>query len=186
MVGPGETLLGIAHRYKKSVREVATANQLQYDHPLKIGDKLIIPGVSVAKAPPAPAQQVAAATPQTSARMLTPAAPAEQTATASSAAPQFRWPVRGRVISGFGPMTNGQQNDGINLAVPEGTAIRAAEDGVSAAFHTQALEIPELREFVRARFCDGEYPQIIVRLGVAAHLGESIRRPAEEMIRPEP
>lgn len=64
--------------------------------------------------------------------------------------------------------------------------LRAAEDGVSAAFHTQALEIPELREFVRARFCDGEYPQIIVRLGVAAHLGESIRRPAEEMIRPEP
>jgi murein DD-endopeptidase MepM/ murein hydrolase activator NlpD len=36
------------------------------------------------------------------------------------------------VISGFGPMTNGQQNDGINLAVPEGTAVRAAEDGVVA------------------------------------------------------
>src|SRR5213075_1402039 len=57
-------------------------------------------------------------------------AAAEQTATA--AAPQFRWPVRGRVISSFGPMTNGQQNDGINLAVPEGTAVRAAEDGVVA------------------------------------------------------
>jgi murein DD-endopeptidase MepM/ murein hydrolase activator NlpD len=135
VVGPGETLLGIAHRYKKSVREVAAANQLQYDHPLKIGDKLIIPGVTAAKAPPpaAPAQQVAAAPPPTSARMLTPApAVAEQTATANAAAPQFRWPVRGRVISGFGPMTNGQQNDGINLAVPEGTAVRAAEDGVVA------------------------------------------------------
>jgi murein DD-endopeptidase MepM/ murein hydrolase activator NlpD len=36
------------------------------------------------------------------------------------------------VIAGFGPKTNGQQNDGINLAVPEGTPIKAAEDGVVA------------------------------------------------------
>lgn len=38
---------------------------------------------------------------------------------------------------------------------------------VSAAFHTQALEVPELREFVRTRFCDGAYPQMIMRLGIA-------------------
>jgi len=41
----------------------------------------------------------------------------------------FRWPVRGRIISGFGPMTNGERNDGINLAVPEGTSVKAAEAG---------------------------------------------------------
>jgi len=136
VVAPGETLLGIAQHYKKSVREVAAANRLQYDHPLKIGDRLIIPGGAPAKVAAAPATQkpqtVAVAPQQTSVRVHTPApqAAAEQTATA--AAPQFRWPVRGRVISGFGPMTNGQQNDGINLAVPEGTAVRAAEDGVVA------------------------------------------------------
>ncbi|HEY9214975.1 MAG TPA: LysM peptidoglycan-binding domain-containing protein, partial [Ancylobacter sp.] len=28
---------------------------------------------------------------------------------------QFRWPVRGRVISGFGPKPGGQQNEGINV-----------------------------------------------------------------------
>ena len=44
----------------------------------------------------------------------------------------FRWPVRGRVIAGFGPKPSGQQNDGINVAVPEGTPIKAAEDGVVA------------------------------------------------------
>ena len=32
----------------------------------------------------------------------------------------------------FGPKPNGQQNDGINLAVPEGTPVKAAEDGVVA------------------------------------------------------
>jgi murein DD-endopeptidase MepM/ murein hydrolase activator NlpD len=40
--------------------------------------------------------------------------------------------VRGRIITGFGPKTNGQQNDGINLAVPEGTSVKAADDGVVA------------------------------------------------------
>jgi murein DD-endopeptidase MepM/ murein hydrolase activator NlpD len=44
----------------------------------------------------------------------------------------FRWPVRGRVIAGFGPKSNGLQNDGINLAVPEGTPVKASEDGVVA------------------------------------------------------
>src|SRR6266567_2331857 len=50
----------------------------------------------------------------------------------AEAAPAFRWPVRGRVIEEFGPKANGQQNDGINLAVPEGTPVKAAEDGVVA------------------------------------------------------
>ena len=50
----------------------------------------------------------------------------------ASNSPGFRWPVRGRVIAGFGPKPTGQQNDGINLAVPEGTPVKAAEDGVVA------------------------------------------------------
>ena len=51
---------------------------------------------------------------------------------ADAATPSFRWPARGRVISGSGAMANGQQNDGINLALPEGTPVHAAEDGVVA------------------------------------------------------
>ena len=44
----------------------------------------------------------------------------------------MRWPVRGKIISGFGPKANGLKNEGINIAVPEGTSIRAAADGVVA------------------------------------------------------
>ncbi len=44
----------------------------------------------------------------------------------------MRWPVRGKVISGFGPKSNGLKNEGINIAVPEGTSIRAADSGVVA------------------------------------------------------
>ena len=74
-----------------------------------------------AAAPAAPAQTAAVA-PQAGAD----AAAAPQ---AAAAADGFRWPVRGRVISGFGKKPDGERNDGINLAVPEGSAVKAAEDG---------------------------------------------------------
>jgi len=45
---------------------------------------------------------------------------------------KFRWPARGRVISGYGAKSNGKHNDGINIAVPQGTSIKAAENGVVA------------------------------------------------------
>ena len=44
----------------------------------------------------------------------------------------FRWPVRGRVISEFGARPDGGHNDGIDLAVPAGTSVLAAENGVVA------------------------------------------------------
>jgi murein DD-endopeptidase MepM/ murein hydrolase activator NlpD len=53
-------------------------------------------------------------------------------AEAAGGMPSFRWPVKGRIISAFGAKSNGAQNDGINLAVPEGTPVKAAEDGVVA------------------------------------------------------
>jgi murein DD-endopeptidase MepM/ murein hydrolase activator NlpD len=46
--------------------------------------------------------------------------------------PAMRWPVRGKVISAYGSKPNGLKNEGINIAVPEGTSIRAAENGVVA------------------------------------------------------
>ena len=47
----------------------------------------------------------------------------------SSKVGSFRWPVRGRVISGYGAKASGERNDGINIEVPEGTPIKAAEGG---------------------------------------------------------
>src|SRR3954451_7513716 len=92
-------------------------------------------------AAPAPATKMAAvAAPVQSARLAqatanvedkaadTPAKAAETT----SALPTFRWPVRGKVVTSYGAKTNGKSNDGINLAGPEGTPVKAAEDGVVA------------------------------------------------------
>ena len=44
----------------------------------------------------------------------------------------FLWPVKGRVIVGFGPRESGLHNDGINISAPVGTSIKAAENGVVA------------------------------------------------------
>jgi len=50
-------------------------------------------------------------------------------ASSASTRTLFRWPVRGRIISRFGRLPNGQHNDGINLAVPVGTSVKAADNG---------------------------------------------------------
>jgi murein DD-endopeptidase MepM/ murein hydrolase activator NlpD len=46
-------------------------------------------------------------------------------ADAAGAEPEFRWPARGRIIQGF----KSGGNDGINISVPSGTSVRAAESG---------------------------------------------------------
>lgn len=94
----------------------------------------------VAAAPAPTTKMAAVAQPAQSARLAqattnieekaveTPAKAAETT----SSLPTFRWPVRGKVITSYGAKTNGKSNDGINVAVPEGTPVKAAEDGVVA------------------------------------------------------
>jgi murein DD-endopeptidase MepM/ murein hydrolase activator NlpD len=142
------------------VAALAKANGLDASAKLKLGQKVTVPRsktaaaaplaqpVAVAAATPAtasapPATKLAAVTgvPPQSARLAqattkveeTPAAETPAKANeATGALPTFRWPVRGKVITSYGAKTNGKSNDGINLAVPEGTPVKAAEDGVVA------------------------------------------------------
>lgn len=75
-------------------------------------------------APVAPQSVAPAPAPEPVPQAKAPVAEPEQTA--SLPAGNFRWPARGRVIAGFG--ANGG-NEGINIAVPEGTPVKAAEAG---------------------------------------------------------
>ena len=60
--------------------------------------------------------------------------PSDQSASVGTepASSTFRWPVKGRVISTYGEKPNGMRNEGINIAVPEGTSVRAAGSGIVA------------------------------------------------------
>jgi murein DD-endopeptidase MepM/ murein hydrolase activator NlpD len=153
VVNPGDTLASIARRNHISVAELSRANKLEPSAKLKLGTKLTVPVKTAAAAPapaapvaaqpvatlPAPGTRMAAAQPQ-SARLAQANPTPEETeaeapakaSEATGALPTFRWPVRGKVIAGYGAKTNGKSNDGINLAVPEGTPVKAAEDGVVA------------------------------------------------------
>jgi murein DD-endopeptidase MepM/ murein hydrolase activator NlpD len=153
VVGVGETMIGIAKRYNVPLKDLAKANRIEPYAQLKMGDRLVIPGRFASakpaaaapkpvqmqaqvqpKAAPAPVQKIAAAAPAPTALAVSSTGNVsnEDVKASGSGSPAFRWPVRGRIIAGFGPKPNGQQNDGINLSVPEGTPIKAAEDGVVA------------------------------------------------------
>lgn len=162
VVNRGDTLMSIARRNHVPVAELARANNLDTSAKLSLGMKLTVPGAKSAAVAPvmqpvaaAPVQpvaavaapatkMVAAAVPPQSARLaqattnvveekpVADAPAAVKPSEATGALPTFRWPVRGKVITSYGAKTNGKSNDGINLAVPEGTPVKAAEDGVVA------------------------------------------------------
>ncbi|WP_030176632.1 Acg family FMN-binding oxidoreductase [Spirillospora albida] len=61
--------------------------------------------------------------------------------------------------------------------------LRAAGHGLAAAYHSQALLVPELRAFIRTTFCGNAYPQLLLRLGVPdGEPLQSVRRPVEEVL----
>jgi murein DD-endopeptidase MepM/ murein hydrolase activator NlpD len=155
VVASGETLSSIAHKHRITIRELAAANSMTPETPLKVGMKLTVPSraaagtkvatlgqVAPAASAPAPVKPAPtlqsvrpAEQPAASARIAAPAAEAtadEPGPAAAAGMPSFRWPLRGRVTTNFGSKTAGGASDGIDLAVPEGTAVRAADDGVVA------------------------------------------------------
>jgi murein DD-endopeptidase MepM/ murein hydrolase activator NlpD len=195
VVAPGETLYSLSRRYKKSRVEIARANQIGEWTPLRVGQRLTIPGV-VATQPKSQLRVETKSKPQTRAEVKPifapppkPAAPetvaavkpaAEPEPTPVAAAPiQFRWPVQGRIISAFGPKPNGQHNDGVNLAVPEGTPIKAAEDGLVAY---AGNELKGYGNLVLIRHANGwvtayaHASQLLVKRGETVKRGQTIAR----------
>jgi murein DD-endopeptidase MepM/ murein hydrolase activator NlpD len=85
----------------------------------------------------------------------------------------LRWPVRGKVIQGFGPKTTGGQNDGINVAVPEGTPIKAAEDGVVAY---AGSELKGYGNLVLVRHSNGFVTAYAHASELSVKKGETIKR----------
>jgi murein DD-endopeptidase MepM/ murein hydrolase activator NlpD len=192
IVEPGETLLGISHRHGVTLVALARANNIQPYSKISIGDRLTIPGGrkvaerKVAEHKPAapriekphtvPVEKVASAAAE-KARVATPEPRATEsvakTAQTAGGMPSFRWPVKGRVIAGFGKKLNGAQNDGINLAVPEGTPIKAAEDGVVAY---AGNELKGYGNLVLIRHADGFVSAYANASELTVKRGDTIKR----------
>ncbi len=53
---------------------------------------------------------------------------------------------------------------------------------VAAALHSQPLEIPLLRDFIRMHLSGRAYPQMVLRLGAISEKAASVRRPVDEVL----
>ncbi len=141
-VVPGDTLYGISRRYRVDLYLLARANQMAPPYRILIGQRLRLPGlaptapvpVALVKPPVKPATK-----PATKPRL--PAAPKSPPKSAQPAPPPlprrlgkggFIWPLKGRILSSFGPKGNGLHNDGINIAARQGTPVRAVRGGIVA------------------------------------------------------
>lgn len=130
VVKPGETVYRISSMYRVEQGDLKSANSIGPDNGLRVGQRLSIPGnqpsnTRVAAAPVRPVTSTPASgapTPRSKPALATP----------PPATGEFIWPAEGRIISRFGPKADGLHNDGINIAVPEGTPVRAAQTGVVA------------------------------------------------------
>ncbi|CAN7407321.1 peptidoglycan DD-metalloendopeptidase family protein [Pararhizobium sp. LjRoot235] len=174
-VKAGDSLNRIAKTNGVSVEELRKANGLT-TAAIRIGQTLKVPGASTS----APDQVVTASVPGKKldakpdaklakadeakpAQYTPPVAKESVTEVASkddgsdsspkgTGISKYRWPVRGQVIAGYGANVEGNRNDGINISVPEGTPIKAAENGV-VIYSGSSLK--ELGNAVLVRHDDG-------------------------------
>ncbi len=151
----GETLFSLGRKYGVSPYAIADLNGLSHDQSLNVGQSLRVPGGKgksiVSKVPVVEESEQIASNDdpvetddtEQSLTLKKPvldeevpiAKPVQQQTAEADATPtmgSMRWPVKGKIISEYGAKPNGLKNEGINIAVPEGTGVRAAESGVVA------------------------------------------------------
>ncbi len=91
----------------------------------------------------------------------------------------FLQPVAGRLLSGFGEKGDGRRNDGINLAAPRGTPVRAAENGIVVY---AGESIPGFGRLLLIRHADGfttaygHLDEVSVRVGDRVERGQTVAR----------
>jgi murein DD-endopeptidase MepM/ murein hydrolase activator NlpD len=145
-VASGDSLHAIAKKTGVSVGQLRAANGLTDQSVIKVGQVLNLPksttvaagddGVDnnitgkrkphVTKPENTDATVTASIDPKQS-KPKTVEAPSTNAATATPAG--LRWPAQGKIVTAFRGDDNGKPNDGIDIAMPAGTSVKAAEGG---------------------------------------------------------
>jgi murein DD-endopeptidase MepM/ murein hydrolase activator NlpD len=158
-VKEGENLYTIAQTHKVKLSELIYVNKIKPPYRVKRGDYIALPARAGARSYDVPAAQEELMStspqdrvtsmpleplqaepqpPQNKPRSLLAQKPAEKPIKREEKAAlpppppgvlAFGWPVRGTIISAYGPKGKGRDNDGINIAAPKGAPVKAAEYG---------------------------------------------------------
>ena len=146
----GETVFSISRIYNVPVRSVADWNGLGPDLSVREGQFLLIPqngqsaptqasaqpspgAGSITPVPPSAAQPLPDETPSKPiATASAPAAPDLGTPAPASTTARLAYPVQGTIIRAYAP----GRNEGIDIGVPAGTSVKAADSGTVAAVTT--------------------------------------------------
>ena len=154
-VSKGDTLYSISRKYEIPVNDLAVMNKISAPFTLSVGQKIKVPNLdkvetrspseikTPAKAPAkiTPAKndvkpivvQQNKNTPKVERKQKISSNPKQQLPKISArSASKFSWPLRGKILSGYGAKNNGLFNDGINIAASIGATVKAAENGVVA------------------------------------------------------
>lgn len=132
-VRQGDSLYTVSRTFGVDMSRLSRMNDLRAPYRIFPNDILKIPDGEV----------IAAARPQQAvvSQKVAPSLPPQKTAVSQPKAVQkapparasngrFGWPLRGKVLSEYGPKPGGLHNDGINIAGKRGDPISAAENGV--------------------------------------------------------
>lgn len=129
IVEKGDTLYNISKRYNVDMPTLSRTNNLKAPFTLRLGQKLLLPGSIVTK-------QKSYAKASTTKNKTTNKKSSYSNYTykqpSTKRKQKFAWPVKGQVISNFGPIAKGRNNDGINIKTAKGTPIKAADSGTIA------------------------------------------------------
>src|SRR5205814_2519629 len=62
--------------------------------------------------------------------------------------------------------------------------LTASTCGAAVALHSQPLELPWLREFIRTQLSDGACPHLVLRIGLVTQVAVSVRRDPGDVLFP--
>ena len=195
----GDTLYSLSRKYQIPVNDLAVMNKLQSPFTLSVGQKIKVPKLDKVEKRSAveikpkitPATKMSGAAPKTEIPRVADKKVATENKKISSdpkkqlpkisarSSSKFSWPVRGKILSGYGAKSNGLFNDGINISANQGTPVKAAENGVVAY---AGNEVKGMGNLIIIQHSDGwmsvyaHMDYMLVKRGTKVSVGQQIGR----------
>jgi len=162
IVKKGDTVYSLSRVYHEDMTTFTRINNIKRPYVLTIGQKLKVPGSR-------PRDEKK----RTAAQALNDLPPPPQSRQG------FMWPIKGQILSSFGPKAKGYHNDGINIAANSGSYVRSAQNGT--VVHAGS-KIKGFGKLILIRHSNGwitayaHNSSILVAKGQAVKRGQSIAR----------